>query len=178
MQAAGSSEEESPATATLLSTFDLLRAEECLALNVGEVTFEARHEVDVVRLSIRGSKTDRKRVNARSSSGNRLRDCDTRQRKGDRLEYKEYLDGMRDVVRRHTGIRDWSAVGTHSMRRTGAQWMWAEDTLIQQARVRKMGRDGPAVRTSSLEKDYLDGVARSQEYRYAYAMLSGVYDGA
>ncbi|KAF4709314.1 hypothetical protein FOZ62_014012, partial [Perkinsus olseni] len=61
MQAAGSSEEESLATATLLSTCALLRAEECLALNVGDVTFETRHKVDVVRLSIRGSKTDQRR---------------------------------------------------------------------------------------------------------------------
>ncbi|KAF4685928.1 hypothetical protein FOZ60_005907 [Perkinsus olseni] len=162
MQAAGSSEEESLATATLLSTFALLRAEECLALNVWEVTFETRHEVDVVRLSIRGSKTDQNRVGATRRVGcaqrNTTRPCaepacavhrlhnymcrsmrEVRvgtacgsaifvNGRGDRLEYKEYLDGMRD--------------------------------------------------TSSLEKDYLDGVARSQEYRHAYAMLSGVYDGA
>ncbi|KAF4681218.1 hypothetical protein FOZ60_012437, partial [Perkinsus olseni] len=89
-----------------------------------------------------------------------------------RLSYATFSEGIRGLITASTNRVGWTDVGTHSLRRSGAWWMW----LARIPRINRLEFGRWALDTT-LEKFYLTGVTHTQSHKYARAMVQGTYDG-
>lgn len=89
-----------------------------------------------------------------------------------RLTYAVYSKRVRTLICSATARVDWTDVNTHSLRRSGAWWMWM-------ARIPRVNRleFGRWALDTTLEKFYLTGVTHTQSHKYAKAMVNGKYEG-
>ncbi|KAF4650883.1 hypothetical protein FOL47_000799 [Perkinsus chesapeaki] len=181
------------AVALRLCLFGLLRCRECLALRCLDVYFEQVGLWDVVRLTVRRSKTDQYAAGvvlrlgcAAPNTGRPCLEplcpvhslyafmCDGFRRKaltrdgylfGD-LAYTSFLRGVKEAFGRQAA----GNYGTHSLRRSGSRWMWLAG--VSNFEISQFGRWSLL---DTLQHRYLNGVAKGYEHRYATAMVSGCY---
>ncbi|EER10426.1 conserved hypothetical protein [Perkinsus marinus ATCC 50983] len=181
--------------ALLVCIFGLLRCRECLGLRCNDITFNTIDDMDVVSLYINRSKCDRFGEGALVRIGCAVRStarpckeplcavhqlyafmCDgfaanTMERTSllfNNLSYSTFRRHVQEVFR--SSERPQSSVATHSLRRSGAQWMWFAG--ISTFNIAQYGRWSVQ---SVLERTYLKGVTKASEHQYASSMMRGSY---
>ncbi|KAF4709537.1 hypothetical protein FOZ63_024873, partial [Perkinsus olseni] len=181
------------AVALRLCLFGLLRCRECLAMRCCDIFFEVVDGCDVVRLKVRRSKTDQFAAGVAMrigcAVGSARRPCEdplcpvhalyTYMCSGftqgalakdgmvfGALSYNGFLGTVKQLF----GSQAEGNYGTHSLRRSGSQWLWLAG--VTNFEIAQYGRWSLL---DTLQHRYLNGVAKVHEHRYAQAMVTGRY---